>query len=536
VPAKRATDRELEQRHPIGDQIANCCVALAQPKVARVEPVRLDGHEGLRGEPLVLFVVSLAGSVLPGGVSVEGKYHLAAKLAGVHQQPPQNLDVLNAEGGSAGRHRGRHPRHVTGHHIGVALDDHRLPTPLDVLLGRLDPIQQLALLVDRRLGRIDVLGLDPVVVEQPSGTEADDVAANVVDRPDQPPHEPVQQSARTFPGESGPDQFRIAELTTPQMTNQRVPGPRGEPDAELPRGSRVESSLGQELTSRGGLMGLGEQAGVELGGGDVRGHQPGPSTLRTVRNRAALLVTQRYPGPARQPLDRLGEAEVVGLHDEVDDVATHAAAEAVEVAARRADVERWGLLLVERAQPLQRAPTGVAQAHLGTDHVGDRRSFPNQSDVLVLDPPGSHGGSLFTNANEGSQADRAFRPANFGYFRLHLVTDSRVPTPSSRAPMSAAHDVLIETRRHQRALTRRTANGLTDEQVSAHSTVSSLSVGGIVKHPTQVEPRWSEFILKGPEVFGGFTAESFAAHEAGLVMTPRSASPTCLPRSGGRGQ
>ncbi|HEX3826921.1 MAG TPA: DUF664 domain-containing protein [Sporichthyaceae bacterium] len=86
--------------------------------------------------------------------------------------------------------------------------------------------------------------------------------------------------------------------------------------------------------------------------------------------------------------------------------------------------------------------------------------------------------------------------------------------------MSTEHDVLIETMHHQRALMQRTANGLTDEQARTRSTVGSLSVGGIIKHLIQVKRRWSDFVLKGPEVFGSFTAESFAAHEAGLVMTP----------------
>ena len=86
--------------------------------------------------------------------------------------------------------------------------------------------------------------------------------------------------------------------------------------------------------------------------------------------------------------------------------------------------------------------------------------------------------------------------------------------------MPAEQDLLVETMRHQRALLRRTAEGLTDEQARTRSTVSSLSIGGIVKHLTQVERRWSGFIRVGPEVFGAFTAESFAAHEAGLVMNP----------------
>jgi hypothetical protein len=86
--------------------------------------------------------------------------------------------------------------------------------------------------------------------------------------------------------------------------------------------------------------------------------------------------------------------------------------------------------------------------------------------------------------------------------------------------MPPEQDVLIETLRHQRALLQRTADGLTDEQARLASTVSSLSIGGIIKHLTQVERRWSDFVVKGPEVFGGFDAAAFAAHQAGLVMTP----------------
>jgi uncharacterized damage-inducible protein DinB len=85
--------------------------------------------------------------------------------------------------------------------------------------------------------------------------------------------------------------------------------------------------------------------------------------------------------------------------------------------------------------------------------------------------------------------------------------------------MSAEQDVLIETLGHQRALVRHTADGLTDEQARTRSTVSSLSIGGIVKHLSRVEQRWADFLLDGPEVFGGFTPESFAAHEASLTMT-----------------
>jgi hypothetical protein len=86
--------------------------------------------------------------------------------------------------------------------------------------------------------------------------------------------------------------------------------------------------------------------------------------------------------------------------------------------------------------------------------------------------------------------------------------------------VSAEHDLLIEALNHQRDLLRHTAAGLSDEQARAASTVSALCVGGLVKHLTHVERRWTNFITVGAEAFGSFSAESFAAHQASFVMGP----------------
>jgi uncharacterized damage-inducible protein DinB len=44
---------------------------------------------------------------------------------------------------------------------------------------------------------------------------------------------------------------------------------------------------------------------------------------------------------------------------------------------------------------------------------------------------------------------------------------------------------------------RYTAQGLTDEQANTRSTVSALTVGGLIKHVTAVERRWAEFAQVG---------------------------------------
>ena len=57
---------------------------------------------------------------------------------------------------------------------------------------------------------------------------------------------------------------------------------------------------------------------------------------------------------------------------------------------------------------------------------------------------------------------------------------------------------LLESLAKHRFFLKLTARGLTDEQASTRSTVSELTVGGIIKHVTQVERNWVDFVLNGP--------------------------------------
>ena len=61
---------------------------------------------------------------------------------------------------------------------------------------------------------------------------------------------------------------------------------------------------------------------------------------------------------------------------------------------------------------------------------------------------------------------------------------------------------LAETLAKHRAFLRFTARDLTDEQAASRSTVSALSVGGVIKHVTAVEQQWATFILDGPSSLG----------------------------------
>ncbi|MEV5966134.1 DinB family protein [Kribbella sp. NPDC051952] len=57
-------------------------------------------------------------------------------------------------------------------------------------------------------------------------------------------------------------------------------------------------------------------------------------------------------------------------------------------------------------------------------------------------------------------------------------------------------DILEFLAKHRYFL-RHTAQGLIDEQANTRSTVSELTIGGLIKHVTEVEQHWAEFARTG---------------------------------------
>jgi hypothetical protein len=57
---------------------------------------------------------------------------------------------------------------------------------------------------------------------------------------------------------------------------------------------------------------------------------------------------------------------------------------------------------------------------------------------------------------------------------------------------------LLESLRRHRSFLLVTVQGLTDEQAATRSTVSELTLGGLVSHVTQIEQQWADFIVDGP--------------------------------------
>ena len=70
---------------------------------------------------------------------------------------------------------------------------------------------------------------------------------------------------------------------------------------------------------------------------------------------------------------------------------------------------------------------------------------------------------------------------------------------------------LVQALDRHRGFLRHTVRGLTDEQAAQRTTVSELSLGGLIKHATVAERQWVSFILNGPSAMGGRDEASMRA-------------------------
>jgi Protein of unknown function (DUF664) len=69
---------------------------------------------------------------------------------------------------------------------------------------------------------------------------------------------------------------------------------------------------------------------------------------------------------------------------------------------------------------------------------------------------------------------------------------------TARGTVTSERADLLQALDKQRYFLRYTVRGLTDEQAAERTTVSELSLGGLIKHVALIEQRWASFILDGP--------------------------------------
>ncbi len=75
---------------------------------------------------------------------------------------------------------------------------------------------------------------------------------------------------------------------------------------------------------------------------------------------------------------------------------------------------------------------------------------------------------------------------------------SEPSAPGAQSVVAGERADLLAALAKQRHFLRFTARDLTDEQAARRTTVSELSIGGIIKHVTLTERQWIRFIQDGP--------------------------------------
>jgi uncharacterized damage-inducible protein DinB len=98
------------------------------------------------------------------------------------------------------------------------------------------------------------------------------------------------------------------------------------------------------------------------------------------------------------------------------------------------------------------------------------------------------------------------------------AADAIPTTTIDSGSLSVERRDILETLGAHRQFLRTTAAGLTDAQAAHRSTVSALSVGGLIKHVASTESGWADFIVFGPDGLGSSDEASYAAHEDSFRM------------------
>ena len=294
-------------------------------------------------------------------------------LIGVLADEPH---LLRRQGRAAGADGGVDARllHTDDIHIAFAEDE---PAGR-ALFGDLQREHRLGFVVDQRFGAVDIFGLGVI---QHTPAKRDDVAAQVEDGG----HDPLPEQTVDAPGSAALEQAAGVQLLLvvaliPQELIEGLPIVGGITEAEPHDGLIVQPAAAPVGAGLPGLLDGRIQAGVEEAGRfavhreDAAAHPPG----------LVVLLRLRHPGAGCQHLDGLAVVDAVDLFGEADGIAARPAAKAVEALGVRVDVERGGLLAVERTQAAIEAALPF-QLHIAAHQIDDVGAAVQLFNVLVWD-------------------------------------------------------------------------------------------------------------------------------------------------------
>ena len=197
----------------------------------------------------------------------------------------------------------------------------------DVALGEVESVEHLRLLVDRRLGGVEVLRAVVVVEEAPSA-EADDLTGDIADGPHHAAAEAVVDSALPLRDEARGRELLVGESLRAQRVECMPDQPlRCVAHAEVRGGAGIEAAFAEEAPCRCRPRAVASCARKNSAAAAF-------AAYRRVRPVClgcgpAIFVVQREADTAGKALDGLGERDVVHVAEERVHVAGLAATEAV---------------------------------------------------------------------------------------------------------------------------------------------------------------------------------------------------------------
>ena len=299
-------DEPAKSRRPLRADEAVGVGAVGQQHPAREQPV---GDENLE---------AALGRADARGVPVED-HHPA------FGEPAHQRRVPVRERGAGGRDHVRHAGLDGGDQVEVALDDDADALAADRILGPVQPVQDIALVIQRRLRRIEVFRF---ALRKQAPAESHHPAGDIVDREDHPPAEAVDDPAGLALGrQAGLEQLLLREALLRQFAEEHVAARNRPADAELLAGGggdRTALEVGEGLAAGGA-----EEIRLE----DPRGGGVGleQALLETLfLGPAGRVLGEGYPPARGEKPHGFGKTQTLSFHNETNHIAALATAKTVK--------------------------------------------------------------------------------------------------------------------------------------------------------------------------------------------------------------
>ena len=215
-----------------------------------------------------------------------------------------------AKSGATGCNSAANTRSVGSHDIGVAFNNDNPASLSDFFLRKIQAIQDLGLVINRRFRGVEVLRGFLILIIQTPGTKTNSRARNIADWPHQSSPETVIKSAVTPSRQTGSFNLLIGESLRTKVTCQRIPRGRRVANPKVAAHRFIKAPAAQKLTPEVSVGGR-ELCLIKLLSHAMRVKKALAATrLLAAKSPASRgLVTQSDPGFERQGFHGLGKGQ-----------------------------------------------------------------------------------------------------------------------------------------------------------------------------------------------------------------------------------